>query len=279
MTKTNNGKLKLETIDRRPVSLGSWCSKRCSLLRVRGLGTRLQLSKSSRTTLARRLATLQQFSRRVAEAPPILVREGHGHYFSFRFRGGRGGKQASKQARQGKARQANMHRTSRCATLRNSLTFHPLINPAPNGEPTQPRQPSLPGTASASGRSLRPMKMHVHVLRNQHWNQEQNENERTVRGLTQTSAGHGTAHRATHLAASRQGPSNSLRQRAWRAVGGEVSPTRLLVAQRRAEERSVEESSAEQNRAGNGNQVKSEVKAAVRRADACMPACPLPRRQ
>jgi hypothetical protein len=43
------------------------------------------------------------------------------------------------------------------------------------------------------------MKMHVHVLRNEHWNQEQNENERTVRGLTQTGAGHGTAqHTSLH---------------------------------------------------------------------------------
>jgi hypothetical protein len=92
-----------------------------------------------------------------------------------------------------------------------------------------------------------PLKMHVHVLRNTHWNQEQNENERTVRGPHPNRCR--APHRATHLAASRQGPSNSLRQMAWRAVRGESVPQVLEVAQRRAEESSAEERRAAQSKA------------------------------
>jgi hypothetical protein len=155
MTKTNNGKLKLETIDRRPVSLGSWCSKRCSLLRVRGLGTRLQLSKSSRTTLARRLATLQQFSRRVAESQKLLrswSARGTGTIlaFSFAFDGGGASKQAGK-ARQGKASQHAPHFSMRYLT---KLTH---ISPTNKSSPKWRADPTSPTFASWNGLRLWPL--------------------------------------------------------------------------------------------------------------------------
>jgi len=114
--------------------------------------------------------------------------------FAFVGGGGQAGKQAS---RQGKARQGKATCTALLDALRNSLTFYPVINPAPNNE-SRPnlrfleRPPPLAARCAPGRCTCTCSGTHTGIR-----------NKRKTKGpcaaLTQTGTGHGTAqHTSLH---------------------------------------------------------------------------------